>query len=156
NSTILMPAIADGTVFAGTFSGDQNVFVALDLQTGAERWRLEGEVGENFQPVGAANGRVFLPSTVGTLRALDAATGEVEWTVTSSAEMRAAPAIVDGVVYAAGMDGTIRALAETSGSGYWTYPLGEPVDFGPEVVDGHLYMGTGPGSFFALGPESEL
>ena len=156
NGTIQTPAIADGAVYVGTFGGDQNAFVGLDLQTGAERWRLEGTSGEGFHAAGAADGSVFVPSDAGMLRALDAASGEVRWTYTSTDMMKAAPTIVDGVVYAAGDDGIVLAIDATSGAEHWRLPLDGPIGFGPVLVDGHLYVGTGFGNFYAIGSASEL
>jgi outer membrane protein assembly factor BamB len=156
NGTIQTPAIADGAVYVGTFGGDQNAFVALDLQTGAERWRLEGTDGEGFHAAGVANGLVYVPSDAGTLRALDATSGEERWTYTATDIMKGAPTIVDGVVYAAGNDGIVLAFDATSGAEHWRLPLDGPIDFGPELVDGHLYVGTGFGNFYAIGSASEL
>lgn len=150
-STIGTPTIDGGAVFVGTSGGDQNVFVGLDLQTGSDRWRIEGEHGESFETPGAAKGRVFVPSSAGTLRALDAATGDVDWTADTSGGVRAGPAIVREAVYVAGKDGVLRTLAVTSGADYGTFPLHDPIVFGPEVVDHQIYVGTESGVVYDVG-----
>jgi outer membrane protein assembly factor BamB len=159
DATIQTPAIADGAAFVGTFGGDQNAFVALDLQTGAERWRLEGTESESFQAAGVADGVVYVPSDAGTLRALDATSGEVRWTYTSTEAIDSAPAIVDGVVYAGsseGGNGIVLAVDAATGAEHWRLPLDGQADFGPAVVDGRLYIGTGTGMFYAIGNVAEV
>ena len=159
NATIQTPAIAGDMAYVGTFGGDQNAFVALDLRTGAERWRLDGSGGESFQAAGVANGLVYVPSDAGALRALDAATGEVRWTYTSNEAIASAPAIVDGTVYAstnAGPNGEVVALDAATGDARWQMTLDGRVNFGPVVVDGRLYVGTGLGTFYAIGPSSDV
>ncbi|MFT4038334.1 MAG: PQQ-binding-like beta-propeller repeat protein [Thermomicrobiales bacterium] len=161
NATIQTPAIADGVVYVGTFGSSQNTFVALDLQTGAERWRLDGVDSENFRAAGAAEDLVFLPSDDGTLRALDVATGDVRWTYASTAgyAMASAPTIVDGVVYAGASEdgnGLLVALDATTGDLHWQLPLDGQMLFGPVVVESRLYIGTEIGNVYAIGSAGDL
>ena len=62
-----------------------------------------------------------------------------------------APAIVDGIVYAAGDDGVLVALDAATGTEQWRFPLDGAVTFGPILVDGKLYVSTGNGILYALG-----
>ena len=72
-------AIAGGVVYIGTYSGE---LLAVDLETGAERWRYtaseEMGIGESSPAVG--HGLVFVGDLAGVLHAVDAETGEAAWT----------------------------------------------------------------------------
>ena len=158
-ATIQTPAIANGIAYAGTFGGGQNTFVALDLQTGAERWRLDGTDEDSFGAAGVADGLVFVPSDSGALRALDAATGELRWTYTSSQAIASAPAIADGIVYAStasGGNGVVVAMDAATGSERWQMPLDGLLNYGPALADGRLYAGTTVGNVYAIGSASDL
>jgi outer membrane protein assembly factor BamB/enterochelin esterase-like enzyme len=82
--------VVDGTL-VGTFSdGTDDVVVALDAATGAERWRarlgptFEGNQGSEDGPTSTpciADGRVFAPGPRGNLLALRLEDGEVLWSV---------------------------------------------------------------------------
>jgi polyvinyl alcohol dehydrogenase (cytochrome) len=88
---------------------------ALDASTGNVLWQVAGNqppailndttpadaIAINTGPVSTANGVVFAGAldAVGTMYALDGATGNILWTFASGGSVNSGPAIVDGVVY---------------------------------------------------------
>jgi polyvinyl alcohol dehydrogenase (cytochrome) len=88
---------------------------ALDATTGRILWQVAGDqppavpnastppdaIAMNTGPVSSANGVVFAGAldAIGTMYALDGASGNILWTFRSGGSVNSSPAIVDGVVY---------------------------------------------------------
>jgi polyvinyl alcohol dehydrogenase (cytochrome) len=116
-------AIANNTYAPFTFTvGPQagrtvkgGFWSALDAATGRVLWQVAGNkppavirpttpgdaIAINTGPVSTANGVVFAGAldAVGTMYALDGATGNILWTFESGGSVNSSPAIVDGVVF---------------------------------------------------------
>ncbi|MBM4050290.1 MAG: hypothetical protein FJ279_34780, partial [Planctomycetes bacterium] len=74
-----------------------------------------------FQPV-AAGGRVYFASSADdTLRALDAATGELVWRFTANGPIRFAPTLAQGNAYVASDDGWLYCLDAKTGKLVWRF-----------------------------------
>ncbi|MDP6360465.1 MAG: PQQ-binding-like beta-propeller repeat protein, partial [Planctomycetota bacterium] len=74
-----------------------------------------------FQPV-AAGGLVYFGSSADdTVRAIDAATGKIRWSVTTSGPVRFAPHVYDGKCYAASDDGFVYCLDARTGKTIWKF-----------------------------------
>lgn len=111
-----------------------------------------------FHPV-VADGKVFYGSSAdGTVRALDAATGEERWVFFTGAPVRCAPAVWRDRLIVGSDDGYLYALALEDGKllGKWRGGPGDdlvlgnerivsrwPVRGGPVVVDDVVYFGAG-------------
>jgi len=144
------PIAADGRVFvtATDFGrGDAGGIVALDLASGAELWRFRTATPVR-NSVAVDGGVVVLGAGDGAVIALDAATGEVRWTVdlgdgvdATQSALWAAPAIRDGVVYV-GIQRKLAAIELATGEVQWT------ADPAPEV----MWLG----SFAAVAVTDEL
>ena len=121
--------------------------MALDRETGAVAWAREIEA--NSAPL-ARERTVFLASR-GTIRALDAATGEDRWTKRIDSAV-IAPLVWDsGWLIAVAEGGTVIALRASDGREIWRRPLGEatvhpPVSGGPDA----LYLSLADGRVVAL------
>lgn len=72
------PVVAGGTMFVAVAARD--CVVALDTQTGAQRWRFYAEGPVRLAPVAFA-GRVYFSSDDGQLYCLDGPTGRLAWSV---------------------------------------------------------------------------
>lgn len=139
--------IGDDAVFAGTLDG----VVALDLVTRQERWRA---------PVGWATSFVLEGDDLfvgtrndlgpGSLSALDAANGEVTWTVEGTHEQIVVSALVDGWLF--GVDssyfgGSSSAVAWGAATGEvsWRYESDDGAEFGISLIaGGAAYLGCDP------------
>ena len=125
------PAVVDGTVYVGDWSG---TMYALRLSDGSERWhhRTEPAPGAAFGPivssaavadvdVGGATTRLVVFGAGPRLYALDAATGDPVWVLDESrgrvgtpTEIESSPVVHGGVVYV-GVDTHGGDEAETGG-----------------------------------------
>jgi alpha-tubulin suppressor-like RCC1 family protein/chitodextrinase len=70
------PVAAGKTIYVG--SNQNDALIALNTDTGAERWRFYTDGPIRFAPV-AVNGKVYVGSDDGYLYCLDAGTGAVIW-----------------------------------------------------------------------------
>ena len=156
------PVVSDGVVYVGTVgdgplvvSGDDEQFepcavLALDADTGEERWRYDdfGE-RENVESSPAlADGRVHVGSENGVY-ALDASTGEVAWERTDvQTHADVSPAVVDGVVYSGapnaaddGPPANLYAFDAATGDTRWTAGIDDvSLRTSPAVADGTVYV----------------
>jgi len=92
--------------------GTKGGLTELDA-AGNEVWTADVPLGYIAAAPVESDGVVYSVSTLGTVSAVDAASGEVRWTidVLPGFYAMADPAIRGGIVYVAGMDGSVTALA---------------------------------------------
>jgi outer membrane protein assembly factor BamB/subtilisin family serine protease len=94
-----------------------------------------------------ADGRVYLTTENGRLHAIDATTGETDWTFATGGTQRSTPAVTDDTVYVGGgADDALYAI-DLDGELRWTYDTGDEhlVYATPTVVDGTVFIATGFG-----------
>src|SRR5581483_492516 len=152
------PAIADGTVFIGSWD---SYFYALDAATGKEKWRFKtGEDHEIYNQVGiqssaaVANGMVYFGCRDSHLYALDAATGEKRWAFDGKGSwVVGSPAVRDGKVYFPTSDSSLlyevdaksgTVLRSTSFHRWYLYSS-------PALAGDILYIGSTQGTLAAVG-----
>lgn len=151
-----------GLVFVASGIG---AMIALDPQTGEEKWRYESRTPMHSAPV-ASNGRVFVVSDDNEVFAFNANTGEVLWTyqaIVESARMLTspAPAVVDDVVLVPFSSGELVALQVQNGGVLWQdalsssarlTPLASLNDIasGPAVADGYVIASAQSGVMTAF------
>jgi outer membrane protein assembly factor BamB len=129
--------------------GAKGDVTALDLKTGAVKWRKEVPTGGVLGCVAVSEGLAVCTATDGKVRAFKAADGERAWLYDAKAPIFAPPAVAGGVVYAADLSGTVHAIDLKTGNPKWTFPLaketGAPgmVYGGVTVHGGKLYVATG-------------
>jgi PQQ-like domain len=96
-------------------------------------------------------GTVYVGTEAGTLYAVDAASGAVEWTAALGARVGAAPALAEGTLYVPTADGRVAALA-AGGCGaatcapLWEASTGSAIRVQPAVAGGVVYTGSADGS----------
>ncbi len=92
--------------------GTKGGLTKLD-EAGSELWTADVPLGYIAAAPVERDGVVYSVSTLGTVSAVDAASGEVLWMmdVLPGFYAMADPAIREGIVYVAGMDGSVTALA---------------------------------------------
>ena len=139
DSPLLSPG--DGVVFA--WLPRESVLVALDIETGGERWRFEQSAGDygalNFtlfnNPL-VVDGTVYTFATPSEMVALDLETGAEQWRTDAPAGTMAA----NGDVLYLGGHARIRALDRHTGSSLWehNYNLAEQTRMQLNFVDGML------------------
>lgn len=167
------PAVADGLVYVLARDG---LLHAVDASTGVRRWEfatqgearfegygLHGRAGKGADPWDfwlsspvAANGRVYFGSSDGRLYALDAKTGELQWSYKSGGMIHSAPAVAGKALVFSSWDGAVYALDAASGKRLWRYQTEQKTDNTTGVqaaplVDGDtVYIGSRDAYFYAL------
>lgn len=124
------PAVAGGTVFVG--SGLYGyVAVALDADTGAEKWRADLKL-RSFGPVAASGSKVFY--AVGT--------GNMTFDTYAYPE--------EGAAREAEPAGAVVCLAAATGKEEWRYPLPKAVHTGVALDAYSAYVGCRDGFVYAI------
>lgn len=168
NSLTLENTTGGPTVYVGSQNGS-----VYALDTGEddleERWEFQTDGGISTAPI-VADGTVYVGSSntsTGTLYALNASTGALEWEVGGFYQpvgdnVPASPTIVDDVVYIGSPNGhasgTVRALDTETGDEVWNSSDIGQVYTSPNVVEGTVYVGGDAGldnrSLYALDAET--
>ncbi|HKG26804.1 MAG TPA: PQQ-binding-like beta-propeller repeat protein [Thermomicrobiales bacterium] len=133
------PAVAGGVVYVGgvaSASLPPTVLHALDAATGAARWRYPTATTAGLTSPG--------------VYAIDAATGTQRWHVATAGDVRGAPAVAGGIVYAGSKDGSLSAIDAATGAARWQFATGKAITSSPAVVDGVVYVGSTDGNLYAL------
>ena len=100
------PAIAHDRIYVTTVSGHE---IALDADTGTERWR--GDVGVNITAAPSVAGSTVLVGTEsGAVFGLDAHTGDRLWEFKTEGKITGSPIVAGGMMYVASHDGGLYAV----------------------------------------------
>jgi outer membrane protein assembly factor BamB len=97
---------------------DDGRLLALDLRTGAERWKKH-IAGARFSEVLAFSDRVYAGSTDKNFYCFDADNGEWEWHSRLGAVLRGRPAAEGTHLFVTSIDNTLRAYDRNSGALLW-------------------------------------
>ncbi len=108
--TVFVPISTVGTPIAGEWDFDPNIkpgLYALDAKTGAIKWQYNPELPPGTPPPPPGTPAVFPVHPIA---------------------MSAAPAVIDGVVFAATLDGTLHALDSQTGALLWKQATAKEYD----------------------------
>lgn len=158
---LAQPIVADDVVYAM----DSNAQVsALDLATGARRWRVDTKSddleGTNVGGgIGVDGGTLYAANGLGEMVALDAKSGTVLWRSEIGAPARSSPTIVEGRIFLTTIEDRLLALSAKDGHTLWSYKapsaptamLGRPA---PAYSRGLVVAGFGSGELAALRAET--
>jgi outer membrane protein assembly factor BamB len=141
------PVVAGGKVFVtvANVGAYGTRLYALDLATGAVVWG-PFDLGGTYWWSAAAydGGRVFVQNYDGVLRALDASTGVLQWSVRlpGQSSFTSPPAAWQGVVYTAGagLGGTVYAVDGGTGAVLWTAPVANGDHSSAVVTDTDVFV----------------
>ena len=121
------PLIANGRAFVIANGGVGGTRLsALDLQTGTALW---GPIDLGNRRAAAAYdaGRIFSVNEGGIMQALDAATGQTQWSTAAPMEssFQGPPTALNGTLYTGGtqIGGSLFAVAESTGAVNWRQPV---------------------------------
>ncbi|GGN95959.1 PQQ-binding-like beta-propeller repeat protein [Haloarcula pellucida] len=138
--------VVDGTVYVASDTGWCH---AVSLADGTREWAFEtpGDVHtyKLFGVPAVADGTVFISSSQG-LYALDAATGEQQWTGTTS---DFPPVVGDGSVYVVRGE-NVAALDQATGEEQWRTDAEYDIRSTPVVADGRVFVRRYPDSVHAI------
>lgn len=136
-SAFSAPAWAQGLIVVGLREGG---VVALDADTGAERWRFQGLKRCGVTPL-VAGEAVFVAGDAG-LFALNLADGKRIWAAEGPSMWRNEFAYRNGMLIHLGAKGRLRALDATTGRERWRQELGGSMHAGPIVLGDTVLAGT--------------
>lgn len=157
-------SVAAGRAYVGL---DDGSVWAVRVRDGERVWRFDpgttithegfGDSEPRQPAVGAppavGDGRVYVAHGDGRLYALDAASGEVDWSFWAWNRLVAQPSVGDSAVYVGCEDSFVYALDPASGDRLWEFSTGRRVESAPAVVDGHLFVSSADERVYALGGE---
>jgi len=128
------PVVANGTVYAG------RSLRALSVDDGTEQW-AHGDPPRTTMP--AVGDGVVAFGTPEDFRGVDAANGDVLWTVPAAGNIwQGSGTVADGTVYVT--DDELYAIDAASGDVVWSENVGEPLLGAPAVADGVVVAGRDP------------
>jgi outer membrane protein assembly factor BamB len=134
------PALAGGVAYFASMEG--SVF-ALDLASGAEKWRVELPLDGTLKPGCKGNpllvgDALVVASDLGLVRCLDRATGKTRWEKTLDSQINSAPSLVKDRVLVGSDDGSISCFDAKTGAKQWQVPTGEKVYCSPSLVGDNI------------------
>ena len=148
------PLIANDAVYVGAYDG---ALYAFDLDTGEQYWRTQLGDAIGSSP-GYHDGTVYIaveyydPS--GGIFALDAITGQVEWTdkrVTDHPHSTCAIDRAAGRLVVGANDGDLYAWSYPDREFLWTYSTGEPIKGPIATFDGSAFFGSWSDEVYRVG-----
>jgi len=113
------PAVVGDAVY---FTVAKAVY-AVDVATGAQRWRFDNDKPLHSSPT-VADGVVYVGDEGGKLHGLAADSGKPLWEAKVGAAVGGAPAVSNGAVAIGVADGTVRAFDAKTGAPRWLTSVG--------------------------------
>ena len=95
------------------------------------------------------HGQIYAPSGDGKLYVLNAATGQLRWSLGVGAAINSSPAISGTSIYFGADDGAVYAL-DTSGSKRWRVQTNDKISAAPAVEGNMVYVASNDGKIYAL------
>jgi outer membrane protein assembly factor BamB len=156
------PVVASGKVYVGTSNistVNEAALNCFDAVTGTLLWRFPARTDVKSTPA-VAGGRVFFSNSIGTLFALQAASGQLIWTAQLGDSLTrwemTSPTVVGDTVYAGGIP-AMSALHAATGQLIWQQvgEAGTSADFVPAIysapaVSGDVVVFTTRGGIFVF------
>lgn len=141
---------------------DGNVYVAagtrvisVDRASGRVRWHFEAPAVFLAPPAfapGAAvtGGGVYLVDYLGTVYALDAATGQDRWRIATEGRQSADPVVVANGNVHLGAGSALYTLDAVTGTPKWRFAAGGEITGLPAVADGRVHFGSADHCLYTL------
>jgi outer membrane protein assembly factor BamB len=125
---------------------------------------LPGALGGVETPIAYADGQVFAPAVnlafaftgstyeivggnlfdgTGTLVALDAATGAINWSVDLPTLILGGATVANDIVFTAGLDGLLRGFNVADGTQVYTFQASAGVNASPAISGDYLFLPAG-------------
>jgi len=157
NLTLPTPPLPLGPVLLVAAAGapwEGGILSALRRTDGREVWRLGLEANPHA-PLSAAEGRILLALTDGTLHALDPRSRLPHWTFQTRGgrPIVAAPAVAGETIYVAAHDHCLYALDSASGQVRWSFDAGHGLVTPPQPVESGVCVGDNRGRLWLIEAE---
>ncbi|MFI8261416.1 MULTISPECIES: serine/threonine-protein kinase [unclassified Streptomyces] len=141
---------------------DGNVYIAagtrvlsVDRASGRVRWHFEAPAvflaAPAFAPGAAVTGGgVYLADYLGTVYALDAATGQDRWRIATEARQSSDPVVVANGNVHLGAGSALYTLDAVTGTPKWRFAAGGEITGLPAVADGRVHFGSADHCLYTL------
>ncbi|MEV5377017.1 serine/threonine-protein kinase [Streptomyces nondiastaticus] len=121
--------------------------LAIDVARGDVRWRFEAPAVFLSPPAFApgpavTGGGVYIADYLGTVYALDAATGRDRWRIATEARQSTEPVLVTAGSVHLGSGGALYTLDAVTGTPKWRFAAGGDVVGSPVIADGRIHFGS--------------
>ncbi|MFE0644172.1 PQQ-binding-like beta-propeller repeat protein [Streptomyces sp. NPDC058877] len=129
--------------------------LSLDIAGGHVRWHFEAPAVFLSPPVfvpgpAVTGGGVYLTDHLGTVYALDAATGQDRWRIATEQRQSTEPVLVaDGNVHV-GSGSALYTLDAVTGTPRWRFAAGGELVGSPVVADGRVHFGSADHVLYTL------
>jgi outer membrane protein assembly factor BamB len=130
-------AIVDGAIYVGSQSGD---LIALDLATGATRWKYRAQEGIGESSPAVRDGVVYVGDLSGTFHAVAARDGKSIWKFKTGAEIKSSPVVAGDKILFGSYDGNLYCLGAGTGAVHWKFLTGGYVHCTPGVDAGMAFI----------------
>ncbi|OKJ78432.1 outer membrane protein assembly factor BamB family protein [Streptomyces sp. CB02460] len=129
--------------------------LAVDIAAGRVRWHFECPAVFLSPPAFApgpavTGGGVYLADYLGTVYALDAATGKDRWRIATEARQSAEPVLVVAGNVHVGSGSALYTLDAVTGTPKWRFAAGGEVVGAPVVADGRVHFGSADHVLYTL------
>jgi outer membrane protein assembly factor BamB/PKD repeat protein len=93
---------------------------------------------------------VYVGSDDDHVYALDAETGEQQWSFETGGKVQSSPTVVNGTVYIGSIEENVYAIDADTGEQQWSFETGHGVFSSPTVVNGTVYVGSDDENVYAI------
>jgi len=135
---------------SGFLAQPRNTIWALELDTGRELWRFNEAAGQYVEGGALGGGLFIIGNSDGNIYALDAESGDLQWTFETEHRVWATPLVTSDTVYIGSMDRHLYALNLSDGSARWDFVADGAFAGTPALRDGTLYLGTFDDKLYAI------
>jgi eukaryotic-like serine/threonine-protein kinase len=144
------PSIVGKAAYFGTFN---NEVLGVSLTSHRILWRYEHPERHFpfYSSAAAADGKVVIGGRDKIVHCLDAKTGKMIWTFTTTARVDSSPAIAGGRVYVGSNDGRLDTLEPAGGQKWSEFNAGAPLSASPAIAAAKLVIGSQDGKLYCLG-----
>ncbi|MCO5315746.1 MAG: PQQ-binding-like beta-propeller repeat protein [Solirubrobacterales bacterium] len=146
------PAVDDGIAYLADKYGNVRAIRLSDRKVLWDIQKDKRNVGPPSDTTAPAyfRGKVYVAFMAGTLAALDAKTGRVDWKRDMHSQLESSPVVVDNTLYIGSDKALLYAIDAQNGQIKWTYDAGAPVKSSPSVAGGRVIFANYSGSMFSL------
>jgi outer membrane protein assembly factor BamB len=151
-------AAADGTAYVavGADARTPGFMASLRETDGTQLWRVDlGAAGSSISAPAVADGVVYATVGDGSIRAMDAATGDERWAAKLNAlSGGGSPAVSNDAVVVSDVRGQVYRFAPSTGERMWDFAMNAPV-YGATVIAGAaVLVGDSSGDVSAIDLET--
>jgi outer membrane protein assembly factor BamB len=146
------PAVVEGMLFFGNWSGSETGLYALDADSGTVQWEFDNSGGVSGSPA-VSNGTVYVGSRDNSIYSIDANSGKELWRFETGNNVDSSPSVANSTVYVGSQDGAVYALDASDGTEKWRFETGGKVNHAVAVVGNIVYAGSTDNHAYALNAE---